>query len=90
MLTTVLTYHVVAGKYSAADLMAKAKAMGGSVTLQTVEGAPITIKEQGGSLWVFDQAGNAAKITIADVPEPPWNPEITPEVVATYCLPSIS
>ncbi len=66
-LVKVLTYHVVAGKYSAADLMKKAKAMGGSVTLQTVEGAPITIKAQGGSLWVFDQAGNAAKITIADV-----------------------
>jgi uncharacterized surface protein with fasciclin (FAS1) repeats len=66
-LTKVLTYHVVAGTYSAADLMAKAKAMGGEVTLTTVEGAPITIKMEGNSLWVFDQSGKAAKITIADV-----------------------
>jgi len=27
---------------------------------------------------------------IADVPLPPKNPETTPEVVATYCLPSIA
>jgi uncharacterized surface protein with fasciclin (FAS1) repeats len=66
-LTKVLTYHVVAGDYSAADLMEKAKAMGGEVTLTTVEGAPITIKMRGSSLWVFDQSGQAAKITIADV-----------------------
>src|SRR4030095_683388 len=31
-----------------------------------------------------------AKITIADVPEPPKKPETTPDVVATYCLPSSS
>ena len=37
-LTKVLTYHVVAGTYSAADLMAKAKDMGGALNLTTVEG----------------------------------------------------
>lgn len=66
-LTKVLTYHVVAGTYSAADLMEKAKEMGGAVNLETVEGAPITIKQEGNSLWVFDQSGKAARITIADV-----------------------
>ena len=66
-LTKVLTYHVVAGTYSAADLMEKAKAMGGEVTLMTVEGAPISIRMEGNDLWVFDQSGKAAKITIADV-----------------------
>jgi uncharacterized surface protein with fasciclin (FAS1) repeats len=67
MLLKVLTYHVVAGNYSAADLMMKAKAMGGEVTLMTVEGAPISIRLKGKHLWVFDQSGNAARITIADV-----------------------
>src|SRR3954471_3400979 len=66
-LVKVLTYHVVAGKYLAADLMMKAKAMGGEVTLTTVEGAPIPIRLKGKHLWVFDQSGNAARITIADV-----------------------
>jgi hypothetical protein len=30
------------------------------------------------------------KTMIAEVPLPPKNPETTPEVVATYCLPPIS
>ena len=58
---------VVAGDYSAADLMKKAKAMGGKFTLTTVEGAPLTIEMKGKHLWVVDESGNAAKITIADV-----------------------
>jgi len=33
--------------------------------------------------------GNANTIT-AEVPDPPKNPDTTPEVVATYCLPPIS
>ena len=66
-LTKVLTYHVVAGKYSAADLMKKAKAMGGALNLTTVEGDTITIQQNGNDLWVFDETGKAAKITIADV-----------------------
>ena len=64
-LTKVLTYHVVAGKYSAADLMEKA--MGGALNLTTVEGDTITIQKNGDDLWVFDETGKAAKITIADV-----------------------
>ena len=66
-LTKVLTYHVVAGKYSAADLMEKAGAMGGALNLTTVEGDTITIQKNGDDLWVFDETGKAAKITIADV-----------------------
>ena len=66
-LTHVLTYHVVAGDYSGADLMAKAKAMGGRLNLQTVSGDTITVQAKGGNLFVYDEAGNVAKVTIADV-----------------------
>ena len=66
-LTHVLTYHVVAGSLSAADLMEKAKSMGGALNLQTVSGDTITIQMNGDELWVFDETGKAAKITIADV-----------------------
>ena len=66
-LTHVLTYHVVAGKLSAADLMEKTMAMGGALNLQTVSGDTITIQQNGDELWVFDETGKAAKITIADV-----------------------
>src|SRR6202453_5125195 len=37
-LTKILTYHVVAGKYSASDLMKLVKAGGGKAMLKTVEG----------------------------------------------------
>jgi uncharacterized surface protein with fasciclin (FAS1) repeats len=66
-LTGVLTYHVVAGNMSAADLEAKAKSMNGKVELKTVAGGTITIMEDGGNWVVVDGKGGKAKITIADV-----------------------
>ncbi|MGQ0457304.1 MAG: fasciclin domain-containing protein [Hyphomicrobium sp.] len=66
-LTGVLTYHVVAGKLSAEDLAAKAKANGGKVDLKTVEGANITVMGEGGNWVVVDEKGDKSKITIADV-----------------------
>jgi uncharacterized surface protein with fasciclin (FAS1) repeats len=67
-LTGVLTYHVVAGKMSAEDIAAKAKAMGGKVMLKTVAGGMITIESDGNGGWeVVDEKGGKAKITIANV-----------------------
>src|SRR3954463_14097054 len=37
-LTKILTYHVVAGKFSAADVLAKVKAGNGKAELKTVQG----------------------------------------------------
>lgn len=67
-LSTVLTYHVVAGKMTAADLEAKAKENGGKAVLKTVEGGDITVMKDGeGKWWVEDANGGKAQITIADV-----------------------
>lgn len=66
-LTKVLTYHVVPGKLSGADLMAKVKQMGGYHNMKTASGDVITARLQGGDLWIFDENGGAAKVTIADV-----------------------
>jgi uncharacterized surface protein with fasciclin (FAS1) repeats len=67
-LTNVLTYHVVAGDYSAAKLAKKAKANGGKLDLKTVEGEHIMIEgDNMGGWWVVDGKGDKAKITIADV-----------------------
>jgi uncharacterized surface protein with fasciclin (FAS1) repeats len=67
-LTSVLTYHVVAGDYSTAKLAKKAKANGGKLDLKTVEGEHITIEgDNMGGWWVVDGKGDKAKITIADV-----------------------
>src|SRR5687768_15215114 len=63
-LTTVLTYHVVAGRMSAKDLMDKVKANGGKAMFKTVAGGEITIAEKNGKLSVSDAKGGSAQITI--------------------------
>ena len=67
MLTEVLTYHVVAGRLSAKDLMEKIKAGNGKAMLKTVEGADLTLQEKDGKLWIIDVKGDAATITIRNV-----------------------
>jgi uncharacterized surface protein with fasciclin (FAS1) repeats len=66
-LTNVLTYHVVAGRMTAKDLMAKVKEGHGKATLKTVEGAPLTIEEKDGKLWIIDAKGDMAQVTIRNV-----------------------
>jgi uncharacterized surface protein with fasciclin (FAS1) repeats len=66
-LTKVLTYHVVAGTHSAADLMAMVKAGGGKATLTTVQGEPLTVMQKGMTLWLMDAKGGTAQVTIGDV-----------------------
>jgi uncharacterized surface protein with fasciclin (FAS1) repeats len=66
-LTAILTYHVVPGRLTAADLMDKASAMGGTAELKTVAGGTLTVSVKGKSLWVTDEAGNTAKVETADV-----------------------
>lgn len=68
MLTKILTYHVVAGKITAADIAAKAKADGGKATLTTVQGGTLTAsKDKAGAWWLTDAQGGTAKITTANV-----------------------
>lgn len=66
-LTKVLTYHVVSGTYTAAQLTAAARGNGGSSTLKTVQGEPLTVKLQDGKVWVIDTKGGKASVTTADV-----------------------
>ncbi|MCK9908708.1 fasciclin domain-containing protein [Microbacteriaceae bacterium K1510] len=66
-LTNVLTYHVVAGRLTAKDLMDKVKAGNGKAMLKTVEGDDITIAEKDGKLWIWDAKGHAAQVTIRNV-----------------------
>jgi uncharacterized surface protein with fasciclin (FAS1) repeats len=66
-LTKILTYHVVAGKLSAADLMTKVKDGKGKAELSTVSGGTLTVMEQGKKLYLVDEKGGKSWITIADV-----------------------
>lgn len=66
-LTGVLTYHVVPGRMTAADLARAVKEGGGQASLKTVEGEPLTVTRKGSTLMVEDAKGGMAKVTIADV-----------------------
>lgn len=59
-LTKILTYHVVPGKLSAADLTDGKK-------LTTVEGEALTVKLDGKKVWLIDAKGGKSAVTIADV-----------------------
>jgi uncharacterized surface protein with fasciclin (FAS1) repeats len=63
-LVKVLTYHVVAGRHSAQDLMGMA-ASGRSLT--TVEGEPLKVMNDGGKIVLVDAHGGRSTVTIADV-----------------------
>jgi len=66
-LTKILTAHVVAGKLSGAELMKKASAMGGKYEMKTVSGDTLTAEVKQGKLYIVDESGGEARVTIADV-----------------------
>ncbi|MGO9390843.1 fasciclin domain-containing protein [Rhodoblastus sp.] len=66
-LTKVLTYHVVPGRLTAADLMEAVKKGGGTATYKTVEGDTLKVEQRGQHLDVIDDKGDVARVTIADV-----------------------
>jgi len=67
MLTDVLTYHVVAGKMSAADLAKAIEAGGGSAKLTTVEGGTLTATMSGNTITLTDEKGGKSTVTQGDV-----------------------
>ena len=67
-LSAVLTYHVVAGRLTAADIAAQAQANGGTATLTTVQGEPLKVAAGPNGTWVItDAKGGTSTITQADV-----------------------
>lgn len=66
-LTSVLTYHVVAGKMNAKDIAKAIKAGGGKVEFTTVQGGKLWAMMQGKNLVIKDEKGGMAKVTVADV-----------------------
>jgi len=59
-LTKILTYHVVAGRYTSKDLK-------DGMSLTTVEGSKLTVKMSGGKVMLMDEMGGSSTVTIADV-----------------------
>ncbi|HYP56851.1 MAG TPA: fasciclin domain-containing protein [Beijerinckia sp.] len=66
-LTNILTYHVIAGKYSAEALMKAVKDGGGKAAFKTVEGEELTVTQDGRKLEIVDAKGGKSFVTIADI-----------------------
>ena len=66
-LTKILTYHVVAGRMTAADLTKAIKAGKGTATLKTVSGGTLTATAKGKTIQLKDEKGGVSTVTIANV-----------------------
>jgi uncharacterized surface protein with fasciclin (FAS1) repeats len=67
MLTKILTYHVVPGRLTAANLMKMVQDGHGKAMLKTVEGDPLTVTEQGNKLFVSGEKSGVAEVSIPNV-----------------------
>lgn len=67
VLTAVLTYHVVAGKFSAKDVIKAIKDNGGKFVITTVQGGKLTASISEGNVILIDVKGNTSKVIITDV-----------------------
>lgn len=66
-LTSILTYHVVAGKFNAKDIFKLIKKGKGKAEIKTVQGGILTASLQGKKLVLTDAKGGKSYVTIADV-----------------------
>lgn len=67
LLQAVLSYHVVPGRVSASDLVAKIQDNGGSTKLETVQGGMLTASLDGDNVVLTDQKGGKARVVAADL-----------------------
>ncbi len=68
MLVKILTYHVVAGRYSTEMLRKEIRARHGQATLKTVSGGMLTFMMNGDdNIMIKDEKGDVANLTISNV-----------------------
>lgn len=66
-LTSILTYHVVAGKFMAADVVKAIKDNDGKFVITTVNGEKLTAHIMDGKVMLKDAKGNNSTIILTDV-----------------------
>ena len=66
-LQTILKYHVVAGKWNAVDVAKLIMDGDGKAQINTVSGGTLTAWTKGDGVYITDENGASAKVTIADV-----------------------
>lgn len=67
LLTAVLTYHVVAGKFNAKDVVKAINDNNGKFVITTVQGGKLTATLSDGKVILTDVKGNTSTVVIADV-----------------------
>ena len=67
-LKSVLTYHVVAGKFDAAAVIDAINKNNGKYTVTTVQGENIDLSLKGDKVMLTDANGGTAEVAMADVP----------------------
>lgn len=67
MLTSILTYHVVAGRLGSKEIAKAIKAGNGTAEFKTVNGGKIWAMMNGKSLVLKDETGATSMVTIGDV-----------------------
>lgn len=67
-LQSILKYHVVAGKWNAAQLKKMIKDNNGKATIETLNGGKLYASlDAKGNVWIWDENGGKAMVSIADV-----------------------
>jgi uncharacterized surface protein with fasciclin (FAS1) repeats len=66
-LSSILTYHVVAGKLDSKAIVAAIKKGNGSATLTTLQGGKLVATISGSNVFLTDEKGNKAKVTTVDI-----------------------
>lgn len=67
MLSSVLTYHVVAGNWSAKDVLKLINKGNGKAMIKTVNGGMLTATTDGKTVMITDEKGMMATVTAADL-----------------------
>lgn len=67
LLTKILTYHVLSGKYSASDIVKAIKSGKGTAQFTTVSGGKLSAMLNGKKVVLKDEKGGTSTVTIADV-----------------------
>lgn len=66
-LAKVLTYHVVAGKFLAADVLKAISSSNGNFTLKTVSGGSLSVSIRDGKVILKDEKGGVSTVLVTDL-----------------------
>jgi uncharacterized surface protein with fasciclin (FAS1) repeats len=66
-LTKVLTYHVIAGKHSGADILKEIEEGKGKHTYETVSKGKLIAEKEGDKIVFVDEGGHKSTVTVSDV-----------------------